>query len=156
MGYEIERKFLVRKDLWYALEKPVGTFISQAYLLNEPGKVIRIRVTDSSGFITIKGAVVNIRRPEYEYEIPHIEALEIIERFTINKIEKIRYNIEFHGHIWEVDEFFGENDGLIVAEIELDSVDEPFKLPGWIANEVSDDHRYYNSYLCEHPFQQWE
>jgi CYTH domain-containing protein len=156
MGFEIERKFLVRKDLWYALKKPEGTGITQAYLVNEPGKVIRIRVTDRNGYITIKGLNTGATRPEFEYSIPREEALTILELFPSNKIEKIRYKIEYQGNTWEVDEFFGMNDGLIMAEIELEREDEPFEKPGWIGEEVTDDPRYYNSYLSEHPYNTWK
>jgi adenylate cyclase len=156
MGVEIERKFLIEKDLWYALKKPAGNSLQQAYLVNEPGKVIRIRVTDSSAFITIKGPAVNISRPEFEFQIPKSEALLIMDQFAKTRIDKTRYKIDFGGKIWEVDEFWGDNEGLIIAEIELKSEDEEFALPPWIGPEVTHDHRYYNSYLAEHPFQSWK
>ena len=155
MGFETERKFLIEKDLWYALKKPAGEDITQAYLVNEPGKVIRIRVTDSNGYLTIKGPSEDATRLEYEYPVPREEALEILDRFTGKRIEKIRYKIEFHSHIWEIDEFFGENDGLILAEIELKSQEESFEKPSWLGQEVTHDHRYYNSYLAENPFKDW-
>jgi len=155
MGKETERKFLVRKDLWYALKKPAGTSITQAYLVNEPEKVIRIRVTGLNGFITIKGPITGATRLEYEYPVPREEALEILDHFTRNRIEKIRYNIEFYSHLWEIDEFFGENDGLILAEIELKNQEESFEKPSWLGEEVTYDHRYYNSYLAENPFKYW-
>ena len=156
MAMEIERKFLIHQDLWYALHKPEGNFIIQAYLVNEPGKVIRIRVTDSTGYITIKGAVQNITRSEFEYSIPRKDALEIIDHFTTKRIEKMRVKIEFKGHIWEIDEFYGSNEGLILAEIELMHEDETFEKPTWIGEEVTRDFRYYNSYLIDHPFTSWE
>ena len=156
MGYEIERKFLVRKDLWYAVRKPAATGIIQAYLVNEPGKVIRIRVTDTAGYITIKGANTGATRPEFEYSIPRQEALSILELFPSGRVEKERFRIENKGHAWEVDEFFGENEGLILAEIELEREDEAFEKPGWIGEEVTGDPRYYNSYLSEHPYHSWK
>jgi len=156
MGYEIERKFLVRKDLWYALKKPAGKEIIQAYLVNEPGKVVRIRLTDTEGYLTIKGASTGATRPEYEYPIPRREALELVETFTSKRIEKTRYNIQFQRHLWEVDEFFGDNDGLIIAEIELEHEDEPYERPPWVGEEVTSDLRYYNSNLSEHPFCSWK
>jgi adenylate cyclase len=155
MGFETERKFLVRKDLWFAIKKPAGTEIVQAYLVNEPGKVIRIRVTDFNGFITIKGENTGATRPEFEYPIPREEALSILELFPSKRIDKIRYKIEFEGHIWEIDEFFEENEGLILAEIELEREDEPFEKPAWIGEEVTNDLRYYNSYISEHPYTSW-
>ena len=155
MAFEIERKFLIEKDLWYAVKKPVGVDIIQSYLVNEPGKVIRIRVTDSKGFITIKGPAENAIRQEFEYPVPREDALEILNLFSPKRIEKTRYKIEFHGHLWEVDEFFGENDGLIIAEIELKSPEESFDRPSWLGEEVTQDHRYYNSYLSENPYTKW-
>ena len=155
MALEIERKFLIEKDLWYALKKPIGEDITQAYLVNEPGRVIRIRVTASDAFITIKGPTENATRHEYEYSIPGEDAMEILDLFGTHKIEKIRYKIEFHGHLWEVDEFFGENEGLVIAEIELKSREEPFDKPSWLGEEVTEDHRFYNSYLAEHPYTKW-
>jgi adenylate cyclase len=155
MAIEIERKFLIEKDLWYALKKPLGEDIIQAYLVNEPGKVVRIRVTNSNGFITIKGPSENATRQEFEYQIPKEDALEILALFDPKKIEKIRHNIEFQGHLWEIDEFFGNNDGLIIAEIELNSREESFEKPPWLGREVTNDHRYYNAYLSEHPYSLW-
>jgi adenylate cyclase len=155
MGVEIEHKFLVRKDLWYAVQKPEGVEIRQAYLLNDPGKVIRIRTAGNSGFLTIKGPAKDAVRLEYEYPVPSLEALEILSHFTEKSIEKVRYKLEFLGKTWEIDEFFGDNDGLILAEIELKSKDEPFEKPSWVGEEVTDDPRYYNSYLTEHPYNSW-
>jgi adenylate cyclase len=155
MAFEIERKFLIEKDLWYALKKPVGEEITQAYLVNETDKVIRIRVNDSRGYLTIKGPVENASRLEFEYPVPREEAFEILEFMTTKRIEKTRYKIEFHGHLWEIDEFFGYNDGLVIAEIELKSPDESFEKPPWLGEEVTQDHRYYNAYLSEHPYNSW-
>jgi adenylate cyclase len=155
MGLEIERKFLIEKDLWYAVKKPQGILIHQAYLVNEQEKVIRIRVTESSGYLTIKGPTVNATRSEYEFQIPKMEAIQILDQFTKSRIEKTRYKIEFEGKTWEVDEFWGDNEGLIIAEIELKSEDEQFSKPSWIGTEVTQDHRYYNSWLSEHPYASW-
>ena len=155
MGVEIERKFLIEKDLWYAVKKPSGILMQQAYLVNEPEKVIRIRVTDSSGYLTIKGPEVNATRSEYEFQIPKMEAIQILDQFTKVRIDKTRYKIEFEGKTWEVDEFWGDNEGLIIAEIELTSEDEDFTKPSWIGEEVTSDPRYYNSYLSEHPYNSW-
>ena len=155
MGVEIERKFLIEKDLWYALKKPSGILVQQAYLVNEPEKVIRIRVTDSSGYLTIKGPAIHATRSEYEFPIPKTEAKEIINQFTKVRIDKTRYKIVFEGKTWEVDEFWGDNEGLIIAEIELKSEEEQFTKPAWIGPEVTEDPRYYNSYLSEHPYTSW-
>jgi adenylate cyclase len=155
MAIEIERKFLIEKDLWYALKKPSGILIQQAYLVSEPEKVIRIRVTDASGYLTIKGPTVNATRSEYEFPIPKTEAIQILDQFTKVRIDKTRYNIEFEEKTWEVDEFWGDNEGLIIAEIELKSENEDFKKPAWIGEEVTSDPRYYNAYLSEHPYNTW-
>jgi CYTH domain-containing protein len=156
MGLEIERKFLVRKDLWYAVNKPDGIELRQSYLVNEPDKVIRIRTAGNSGFLTIKGPTQDATRLEYEYPVPILEAIEIFNHFTTKSIGKVRYKIEFDGKIWEIDEFFGDNEGLIIAEIELKSPDDLFERPSWIGEEVTSDPRYYNSYLIDHPYNSWK
>jgi CYTH domain-containing protein len=156
MGVEIERKFLIEKDLWYAVKKPSGSSLQQAYLVNEKDKVIRIRVTDSSAFFTIKGPAVNFSRSEFEFQIPKQEALLIMDQFTKVRIDKTRYKVEYEGKTWEVDEFWGDNEGLILAEIELTSEDEEFTIPPWVGEEVTHDSRYYNAYLSEHPYLSWK
>lgn len=155
MPTEIERKFLVHSSAWKD-HGATGIRYKQAYLCTEPNRTVRIRIAGDSGYITIKGLHGGIRRREYEYKIPAAEAEEIINDQCIHPfIEKIRYRIEFQGHVWEVDEFLGENQGLIVAEIELDSEDRAFELPPWVGREVSDDMRYTNAYLNECPFGRW-
>jgi adenylate cyclase len=155
MGVEIERKFLVDHEKWSKLAKPAGTHYRQGYLLNTNDKAIRVRTTDKQGFITFKGAATGISRKEFEYKIPIDEGTELLDIFAESEIEKTRFRIHFKGKLWEVDEFLGENEGLIMAEIELQSETEDFKLPDWITEEVSDDERYYNSYLSTHPFKSW-
>lgn len=155
MPLEIERKFLVHQKKWTALEKPSGNNLRQGYLLTDPKKTIRVRQTDDKGFITIKGISVGATRQEFEYEIPHSEAGELLDQFAVSELSKVRYIIPFEDHIWEVDEFFGENEGLIVAEIELTSENEKFNLPDWIAEEVTENERYYNSNLTLNPFKNW-
>jgi adenylate cyclase len=155
MGVEIERKFLVDHDKWKQLAKPKGTHFRQGYVLSDDKRTIRIRVTDKHGYITFKGASSGISRKEFEYEIPMGEGIELLDGFAVSEIEKIRYRIEYDGKTWEVDEFSGNNAGLILAEIELQHEDEEFKKPDWISIEVSDDERYYNSYLSTHPFKDW-
>ncbi|HZX61830.1 MAG TPA: CYTH domain-containing protein, partial [Bacteroidales bacterium] len=115
MPQEIEHKYLVRKDLWYAVHKPRGVNIRQGYLHTDPGKNIRIRTTGTDAFLTIKGPSRNATRDEYEYPIPPGEADELLQLCTAPIIEKIRYRMEYAGKTWEVDEFFGENEGLILA-----------------------------------------
>lgn len=156
MPIEIERKFLVHQEKWEALEKPLGNHFRQGYLLTDPQKTIRVRETSEKGFITIKGISVGASRAEYEYEIPKLEAKELLDQFAISELSKVRYEIPFESHIWEVDEFFGDNEGLVVTEIELTSENEKFNLPDWIADEVTEDDRYYNSNLTLNPFKNWK
>jgi CYTH domain-containing protein len=153
---EIERKFLIRKDFWYAILKPEGEDLIQGYLVSEPGKTIRVRVSPSSGYLTIKGPSENATRDEYEYPIPRQDAIELLDKFAASRIDKVRYRITYQGKTWEVDEFFGLNEGLISAEIELSTPKEEYEIPNWIGEEVTEDHRYANSWLAEHPFTQWE
>ena len=155
MKYEIERKFLVNKDLWYKIEKPKGDLFRQGYISTEPNKTIRVRMTDESAFLTFKGLTVGSKRLEYEYEIPIKDAKEILDEFTDAGISKIRYKINHNGKVWEVDEFLDDNLGLVVAELELRSEDEKFDLPGWIDKEVTEDVRYFNSNLSLNPFKNW-
>ncbi len=155
MGVEIERKFLVDHEKWKKLAKPQGTHFRQGYLLNDDNRTIRVRVTDKNGFITLKGASTGISRKEYEYSIPVTEGNELLDTFALSEIEKVRYCITFAGKLWEVDEFLGDNAGLIMAEIELQSEDETFENPEWITSEVSYDERYYNSYLSLNPYKTW-
>lgn len=156
MGLEIERKFLVDHEKWRNTAKPAGVYYKQGYLTDEPYKTIRVRIAGEKGFITIKGVSENISRKEYEYEIPASEAAELIGGFANSVVEKTRYKISFAGKLWEVDEFAGDNEGLIMAEIELKSEDEAFEKPAWITREVSMDNRFYNSYLAGHPYKTWD
>lgn len=156
MGIEIERKFLVKKENWNELEKPRGENFRQGYLLTDPKKTIRVRQTSDKGFLTIKGISVGATRAEYEYEIPFEEAQELLDQFAVSELSKIRYKISVDHHIWEVDVFLGENEGLIVAEIELKTEDESFKIPDWIAQEVTAEEKYFNSNLTLNPYKNWE
>lgn len=156
MGIEIERKFLVKKENWNELEKPRGENFRQGYLLTDPKKTIRVRQTSDKGFLTIKGISVGATRAEYEYEIPFVEAQELLDQFAVSELSKIRYKISVDHHIWEVDVFLGENEGLIVAEIELKTEDESFKTPDWIAQEVTAEEKYFNSNLTLNPYKNWE
>jgi CYTH domain-containing protein len=156
MGIEIERKFLVKKENWNELEKPRGENFRQGYLLTDPKKTIRVRQTSDKGFLTIKGISVGATRAEYEYEIPLEEAQELLDQFAVSELSKIRYKISVDHHIWEVDVFLGENEGLIVAEIELKTEDESFKIPDWIAQEVTAEEKYFNSNLTLNPYKNWE
>lgn len=155
MPVEIERKFLVHHDKWELAEKPAGKFLRQGYLVLEPDKTIRVRLTDEKSFLTIKGISKGASRPEYEYEIPNEEAKELLDNFSVSELSKTRYEVLFKGRLWEVDVFFGSNGGLIIAEVELESEDEIIELPEWASTEVTGDLKYYNSNLTVMPFKSW-
>jgi adenylate cyclase len=146
---EIERKFLVNKSIWKDLEKPVPSKIQQAYLYSSTEKTIRVRTKGDKGFLTIKGATKGISRQEFEYEIPIQEAEEMIKLFAEKLIIKQRYEIIVSNHLWEIDEFHGKLEGLILAEVELKDENEVFEIPVWVVEEVSHDPQYYNSNLIE-------
>ncbi|WP_291287419.1 CYTH domain-containing protein [Flavobacterium sp.] len=154
---EIERKFLVKsadfKEQAFAHNK-----IAQGYLSAVPERTVRVRIKGERGFITIKGISHQggMSRFEWENEIPLDEALELLKLCEKGKIEKTRYEIKSGKHIFEVDEFYGENEGLVMAEIELESETEPFEKPDWLGEEVTDDPRYYNAYLSKNPFKEWK
>jgi len=153
MPLEIERKFLVDTKKWEPIVE--GTRLVQAYLSINPNPTVRVRIAGEKAFLTIKGRTKTISRPEFEYEIPVNEAQELMQLAISNPVEKIRYEIMHEGFLWEVDVFSGKNEGLVIAELELESEDQSFMRPDWILTEVSGDLRYYNSYLSEHPFQGW-
>jgi adenylate cyclase len=155
MNQEIERKFLVNHAEWNRTVKPQGKTIIQSYLSTNPEKTIRVRVYGEKGFITVKGKAKGLTRPEFEYEIPLKDAKEMINLFSEVSIEKKRYEIKLDNHIWEVDVFEGNNTGLIIAEIELNSENENFNTPNWITEEVSNDVKYFNSNLQKNPFCNW-
>jgi len=155
MGIEIERKFLVNKEIWESIPKEKGEFYKQGYISTEPSRTIRIRLTEKEAFLTIKGSSSGISRAEYEYAIPQEDAQQLLENFCSNIISKIRYKIMYHNHLWEVDEFLEDNAGLLLAEIELISENEHFDFPEWLGEEVTQDKRFYNSYLSQNPFKNW-
>ncbi|QNR87250.1 CYTH domain-containing protein [Pedobacter riviphilus] len=155
MGKEIERKFLIDHQKWNNLSKPEGKLFRQGYLLSDQDKTVRVRATETKGFLTIKGQTIGATRMEYEYEIPVGEATELLDHFSLTELSKTRYEITFNGKVWEIDVFLGDNKGLIVAEIELDSEDEIFELPDWISREVTEEEKYYNSNLAVKPFKDW-
>ena len=155
MGVEIERKFLIHHEAWNKLVKPAGKSLRQGYIMNNPAKTIRVRIAEAKAWLTIKGITLGASRLEYEYEIPLEEAKELLDNFSEGELEKIRYEIDYQGKTWEVDVFSGDNDGLIVAEIELLSEDEDFECPQWIDIEVTGDERYYNASLTTYPFKSW-
>lgn len=151
MGREIERKFLVKGNSWR--NGTAGLSVRQGYLSTVKERVVRIRTEGNKGYVTIKGITEFISRAEYEYEIPFGDAVEILDRLCARPlIEKTRYEIEFGGLVWEVDEFSGDNTGLVLAEVELSHAHQTVKQPPWIGEEVSGDPRYYNVNLVDHPY----
>jgi adenylate cyclase len=153
---EIERKFLVNKLLWQELRNPVNaSFIQQAYLSADPKCSVRIRITDSKARITIKGESKGISREEFEYSVPLNDGLEIIRLAGTPVIIKRRYVINHMGFDWEIDEFYGDNEGLILAEVELKTESDIPEWPEWIDNEVTGDPRYANLQLALNPINNW-
>ncbi|MCX7205286.1 MAG: CYTH domain-containing protein [Proteobacteria bacterium] len=153
MATEIERKFLLNSDDWRK-EVQQSSRIAQGYLSNDPERVVRVRLRGAQGFITIKGKTAGIERLEFEYEIPFSDA-ESLLKLCPNTLDKTRYLIDFAGYTWEIDEFHGENAPLIIAELELPSSDAAYTKPVWLGVEVSNDPRYFNSYLSEHSYSTW-
>jgi CYTH domain-containing protein len=155
MGIEIERKFLVKGRAWKDLAPALRC--RQGYLCLDRDKTVRVRTMGRLGFLTVKGGGAGIVRYEFEYEIPVADADELLEKFCRRPfIEKDRYRIEYEGLVWEVDEFFGENRGLVVAEVELERADQVISLPAWVGREVSGDPRYFNAALSRQPFRSWK
>ena len=154
MGEEIERKFLVREKIWHNQVKE-GQVYRQGYLNSAKERTVRVRIANNKGYLTVKGLTRGATRLEFEYEIPVEDAEKLLGLCEKPLIEKTRFKIEYGGFIWEVDEFFGENEGLILAEIELDSEEQTFPKPDWLAEEVTDDPRYFNANLVQHPYSEW-
>lgn len=154
MPQEIERKFLVNLSKWQPQGQP--EFYKQGYLSSRRDCVVRVRIAGARGQLTIKGATTGIARAEFEYPIPTGDAEVMLETLCERPIiEKFRHTEQHHGLTWEIDVFRGDNDGLVVAEIELSSADQTIELPAWAGLEVSDDPRYFNSNLLKHPFKRW-
>jgi len=153
MGKEIERKFLVTSDSWR--QHATGKTYRQGYLSRRPGCTVRIRLAGDEGFLTIKGKLKGLVRDEFEYPVPAADAEEMLTLCEGSLIEKTRYRLPQDDLVWEIDEFHGDNDGLVVAEMELPTPDHPFHRPEWIGEEVTDDRRYYNAELSVRPFREW-
>ena len=152
MALEIERKFLVTGNHWHVT---IGVQFSQGYLNRNKYRTVRVRVAGNQGFLTIKGATSGATRTEFEYEIPVSDAESLLQMCEGPIIQKLRRNIDYKGFKWEIDEFQGDNLGLVVAEIELSDENQPFEKPSWIGKEVTYDARYFNSNLAQHPFNTW-
>ena len=152
MPTEIERKFLVTGTAW---RQPKPMRLSQGYLSRAPERTVRVRVADTQAFLTIKGATLGISRAEFEYAIPLADAEQLLHLCEGPLIEKARHVLVHAGTTWEVDEFFGENAGLVVAEVELRDEAQAFERPDWLGQEVSTDPRYFNSNLASRPYSAW-
>jgi len=151
---EIERKFLVKTSLFQVSGHSL--IMRQGYLSVDPTRVVRVRVEGEQAWLTIKGKMEGITRPEWEYDIPVSEALEMLKLSIYAPIEKIRHRLQIGNQLWEVDEFLGQNSGLWLAEIELNDENEPFDTPDWLGEEVTHDRRYYNSQLSQNPWSKWK
>jgi adenylate cyclase len=155
MAQEIERKFLLRSDAWRT-QSESSERVRQGYLIADGVRSVRVRTKGGRGFLTIKGAAIGLARPEFEYAIPLADAEALLDTLChAPQIDKTRHLVRHDGMLWEIDEFHGANAGLIVAEVELASVDQVVALPGWVGAEVTGDGRYYNSQLAVRPFSTW-
>jgi adenylate cyclase len=152
VALEIERKFLLRGDAWRQAE---GVHICQGYLNRDPQRTVRVRIAGARAWITIKGPSAGATRAEFEYAIPMDDAKQLLGLCEPPLVEKYRHVVQYRGFAWEVDEFLGDNLGLVVAEIELESADQPLDLPDWVGAEVTDDPRYFNNNLSRHPYSTW-
>jgi len=152
MGTEIERKFMVKKGVW---RDETATKYRQGYLSTVKERTVRVRTIEDKGYLTIKGISIGASRLEFEYEIPRQDADALLDICEKPLIEKNRYKVENGGFVWEVDEFLGENQGLIVAELELENEDQFFPRPDWMGEEVTGDPRYFNSNLVKNPYTKW-
>lgn len=154
MATEIERKFLVRGDAWR--DGASGTPFRQGYLTTGRMRSVRVRVEGGRAKLTIKGPSRGASRAEYEYAIPLHDAEELLELCARPLIRKIRYRVPHDGLVWEVDEFEGQNEGLVLAEVELKDESQRISVPDWVGEEVTDDPRYYNANLVRRPFRKWK
>ena len=153
MAVEIERRFLVKSEAWRGLVTP--KLLYQGYLSVEKERTMRVRIVGDEAWVTIKGYISDVSRHEFEYAIPVQDALTILEQMCPFKMKKHRYCIEHQGHVFEVDEYFGDNAPLVVAEIELATEDTEFARPEWLGEEITHDGRFTNAYLSQHPYTTW-
>ncbi len=156
MGIEIERKYLVDTEKWNKSFHGDKYYLRQGYISTDLNKIIRVRLIDRKGYLTIKGITKDFSRLEFEYQIPEKDAKELLDKFCVSEISKVRYKVLYKEKVWEVDEFLGSNLDLIVAEIELSNESESFDLPDWVYKEVTGDEKYYNSNLSINPYKNWK
>lgn len=154
MAIEIERKYLVKTIGFLGNFK--GTRLLQGYIFETEKCVARVRLSHKKAWLTLKGATRGLERDEFEYQIPHKEAHQILTKFCEGRmVDKTRYELKDKDFCWEIDVFHGENEGLYLAEVELKTVDQGFILPTWLGKEVSHDTRYFNSQLARNPYKKW-
>ena len=154
MSKEIERKFLVKNLDWKSQAK--GTLYRQGYLNSEKERTVRVRTIDEKSFITVKGITTGVTRMEFEYEIPFADATQMLDKLVEKPIiEKYRYKLAQDGLVWEIDEFLGDNEGLVVAEVELADAQQTLVRPDWLGEEVSSDPRYFINNLVANPYKNW-
>ncbi len=153
MAIEIERKYLLKNNHWKRLGK--GVEYCQGYLNSNKHRTVRVRTVGDKGYLTIKGLTIGASKNEYEYEIPINDARELLDLCEQPLIRKKRYRIKVDGLIWEIDEFHDENEGLCLAEVELETEDQQISVPDWIGEEVTDDPRYFNASLITAPYSSW-
>lgn len=155
MAIEIERKYLIDLEKLGTLKN--GNKIKQGYITTNKDAVVRVRVKNNKGYLTIKGSNIGVSRLEFEYEIPLDEANEMLDKLCQKPIiDKNRYIVDFANHVWEIDIFYGDNEGLVIAEVELEDENEHIELPLWIKEEVTGDIKYYNSNLMSYPYNKWK
>ncbi len=155
MAEEIERKFLVRSDAWRSNVQR-SAYFRQGYMAVNDRCAVRVRLQDDHAWLTIKNATLDVRRQEYEYPVPVADAREMLDTLCAGRsLGKTRYFVEHDGNLWEIDVFDGDNDGLVLAELELSDVDQSFTRPDWLGEEVSGDARYVNAALAERPYKSW-
>lgn len=155
MGVEIERTFLVAHDAWRSAATSRET-LSQGYLANTSKSSVRIRRAGDAAWLSVKSMTRGLVRQEYEYPVPLEDAERMLDALCEGPlVEKVRHLVTVGGHVWEIDEFLGDNAGLVVAELELDAPDEPFERPSWLGPEVTHEERYYNFRLAERPYRDW-
>ena len=155
MAAEIEHKYLVQRGAW--TPKDSGVLYRQGYLSSAKERVVRVRIAGDRAYLTVKGLTTGVTRLELDYPIPVADAATMLNQLCERPlIEKTRYREEYQGHVWEIDEFHGENDGLILAEIEVADESERYAIPPWVGTEVSSDPRYFNSNLGLNPYKNWK
>ena len=154
-GIEIERRFLLKNDAWKAVAG-APCLMSQGYLSVEKERIIRLRIIGNRAWLTLKGYISDVSRSEFEYEIPVADAQTMMDTMCPFRLEKHRYEVNYQGFVFEIDEYFGDNAPLIVAELELPAEDTPFPRPDWLGEESTSDGRFTNAYLSKHPYSQWD